>query len=188
MSYNQFDQLILQSGGVGVLHDEAVFELIDNLEIAREMPIDIKLTYARFTLRTINAIIPLFDNNFGRLMDLSGFEDFNSVYGLQTIYGSGKFSHEVSPLILRKFLKDIQAGVHPETAQITHNLSDDEYFIYKEMLYLEEYWNDCIMDRVIFVVENGGGLLSVMRELGTNSLSVGYSWYKKAKIVLKELQ
>ena len=126
MSYNQFDQLILQSGGLGVLHDEAVFDLVENLEYARGLPIEIKLTYARFSLRTVNAIIPLFDTNFNRLMDLSGFEEFSNVKGMQVIYGSGNFQHEVSPLVLRKFLKDIGDGMHPETAKIEHKLSDDE--------------------------------------------------------------
>lgn len=188
MSDNQIDKLILQSGGVGVLHDEAVFDIVETLVIARTLEVNYKLAYARFALRTVLAIAPIFDKNIDKLFTLSEFEEFDNILGFEMLFGINAFKDESSAITLRGFLRDVELGEHPDEAKITHGLKDDEFIVYSDMLHIYEYWHDCIMDRVIFVVENGGGLWSVMKELNTTSISIAWSWYKSARYVLKELE
>ena len=188
MSDNQIDKLILQSGGVGVLHDEAVFDIVETLVIARTLEVNYKLAYARFALRTVLAIAPIFDKNIDKLLILSEFEEFDNLLGFAMLFGLNEFKDESSAITLREFLRDVELGEHPDEAKITHGLKDDEFIVYSNMLHIYEYWHDCIMDRVIFVVENGGGLWSVMKELNTTSITVAWSWYKSARYVLKELE
>ena len=187
MSENPLDNIILQSGGVGVLHDEAVFDIVDTLVIARTLKANYKLAYGRFAMRTVLAIAPMFDRDLSKLFKLSDFDEFDNILGFEMLFGINAFKAESSAIVIRDFLNDIGLGEHPDSAKITYGLSDDEYTIYSNMLHLDEYWHDCIMDRVIFVVENGGGLWSVMKELNTTSISVAFSWYRSARWLLKEL-
>ena len=185
---NPIDKLLLQSGGVGILHDEAIFDLIENLEEARKMPKVFKMTYARFALRTINAVIPFLDTRVDLFMELCGFGDYEGIKGFEMLFCAGKYQNETNTTILRKFIHEIGSGTHPEKAKIIYKMSNDEFLIYSELLHLEEYWHDEIMDRVLFVIENKGSFFDVMKELNTKNLFVTWTWYRMAKKLINSIK
>lgn len=111
---------------------------------------------ARFSLRTIAAVLPRGENDALTVAWLSGFLGTSTMAFVSALTATGKWSGEMGFEKLQAFLVQcIAFGEHPADLAKRTKVPDDEYKTLALLLDLENHWRDTIPDRVFLAVMGG---------------------------------
>jgi hypothetical protein len=131
-------------------------------------------------------------------LDIAGADTTAIVCGLRNIAESGmasaivnatgEYSGECTPQNIRSFMIDVTYGTHPEKSAEKHNINDTDYMHLNNLLEIEEYWHENIMNRVLMVRVGFGKWFKVGKELKTWNPSIIWSWMREAKRIEKYLK
>lgn len=184
------ESILARYAGSFPIPDDAIFNLLEQLEETRKLPISLASQAARYSLRAVNAILPELDTAGPEATATVCGQDHIAASGLaeQIVLAQGPWAGESTPQTIRHYLLDITFGKHPEDAADEYGIGPDEYLHLEFLLQLEQHWHDEVLNRVIAARCNGWKWLQTARELGTWKPWIIRSWAKEARRVEDELR
>jgi hypothetical protein len=184
------ESILARYAGSFPIPDDAIFNILERLEETKELPITLAPQAARFTLRTVNALLPELDTAGPEATATVCGQDHIAASGLagQVVLAQGMWAGETPPRVIRNYLIDITFGMHPEDAAVKYNIGPDEYTHLEFLLELEQHWHDEVLSRVIAARCNGWKWLKTAQELGSWKPWVIRSWAKEARRIEDELR
>ena len=183
-------EILIRYAGSFPISDDAIFNILEQLEEAQDLPGRLGPQSSRYAVRVICAILPEMDRARPEdALTVCGLDHFNR-YGIADamVNAEGPWSGEIGPLRLRDLLLSIRAGEHPDDAASRLEVSEADMMHLNHLLTLPEYWHDEILQEVLVVRLEGGNALDVARVLRTWKPSVVWSWIREARRVEKELR
>jgi hypothetical protein len=183
-------EILIRYAGNFPISDDAIFNILEQLQDAQDLPPRLQPAAARYAVKVICAILPE--------LDVAKPEDALTVCGLDAsthkylaasmIQGEGPWAGEIGPLRIRELLFSIQDGEYPEDAAQRLDIDPGQMLHLNHLLALPEYWHDEILQRVLMVRHEGGKWLSIARLLNTWRPSIILSWVREARSVEKEIR
>jgi hypothetical protein len=175
--------ILLRYAGSFPISDDAVFNIIEQLEMARELPGHLCPQASRYAVRVICALLPELDRARPEdALTICGLDHLNK-YGIadKLVNGEGPWAGEIGPLRIRDLLLSVQAGEHPDDASARIQVSEQDLLHLNHLLSLPEYWHEEILTNVLAIRLAGGSWLQIARFLGTKRPGVIWSWIREAK-------
>lgn len=172
------------------ISSDAIYNILNHIVDIQEYPASTAAHAGRYPIRIILAVLPELEKTTPEsIAVVCGLPQINvGMLAYQTINCDGKYSNEKPPHILRSFLIDITLGSHPEDSASRYHISDDEMTHLEYLLDLNQYWYECILERVVEARKRGFKYLNTARVLRNYNPFIIRSWAKEAKRFERQLK
>lgn len=184
------EKVLTQYAGSLPISDSGIYNVLIHLDESRELPINLSPNAVRYSLRIINALLPE--------LDIAGAEATAMVCG-QTyladngivhnlVNAQGEYSGECTPQQIRAYMIDITMGMHPIDSANRVGINEADYLHLENLLEMEQYWFESVLNRVLMVRVGFGKFWKVGRELRTANPVVIWTWMREARKAEKEFK
>lgn len=182
--------ILIRYAGSFPISDDAIFNILEQLQEAQDLPPRLQPAAARYAVKVICALLPELDvAKPWDALTVCGLDgDQHKSLAEAMIQGEGPWAGEIGPLRIRELLFAIRDGEHPEDAAWRLDVDPGQMLHLNHLLALPDFWHDEILQQVLLIRHEGGNWRSVARLLNTWKPSIILSWIREARSVEKELR